>query len=339
MYNLKRNIIRAIRSAAIGAAALVGLSGCQSAIYDDLDPCPEGVVLRFVYDYNMEFANAFPSQVDCLTLLVYDAAGRLVETRTETSSVLADENYRMTLDLPAATYHFVAYGGMACPESTFHFVSQPAAGSQLHDLSVAMNTDCVDADPGKDLHPLFYGDLDLTVKPGQTDYTAGNVYMMKDTNNLRILLQNVDGTPVDPADFTFRITDDNTLLSWQNAVIPTASGNTYHPWATGQVGAGETEDGDDALLAFAEFSTSRLIAGAPARLVIDNARTGEQVLSVPLINYLLLLKSLHFDSMGSQEFLDRESRWNMILFLSGGRWVDTRIVINDWIVRLNNAEL
>ena len=60
---------------------------------------------------------------------------------------------------------------------------------------------------------------------------------------------------------------------------------------------------------------------------------------MPLINYLLLLKSLHFDSMGSQEFLDRESRWNMILFLSGGRWVDTRIVINDWIVRLNNAEL
>ena len=149
MYNLKRNIIRAIRSAAIGAAALVGLSGCQSAIYDDLDPCPEGVVLRFVYDYNMEFANAFPSQVDCLTLLVYDAAGRLVETRTETSSVLADENYRMTLDLPAATYHFVAYGGMACPESTFHFVSQPAAGSQLHDLSVAMTPTAWTPTPAK----------------------------------------------------------------------------------------------------------------------------------------------------------------------------------------------
>lgn len=339
MYNLKRNIIRAIRSAAIGVAALVGLTGCSSLINDDLAPCPEGVVLRFVYDYNMEFANAFPSQVDCLTLLVYDAQGRLVETRTETSSVLADENYRMILDLPAATYHFVAYGGMACPESTFHFVEQPAAGSLLRNLSVAMNTDCVDADPGKDLHPLFYGDLDLTIDPKAMDYTAGTVYMMKDTNNLRILLQNVDGTPVDPADFTFRITDNNTLLDWQNAVVPTTAGITYHPWATGQAGGGTTEDGDDALLAFAEFSTSRLIAGNPARLVIDNNQTGEQVLSVPLINYLLLLKSLHFDSMSSQEFLDRESRWNMILFLSGGRWVDTRIVINDWIVRLNNAEL
>ncbi len=60
MYNLKRNIIRAIRSAAIGAAALVGLSGCQSAIYDDLDPCPEGVVLRFVYDYNVSLPTHSP---------------------------------------------------------------------------------------------------------------------------------------------------------------------------------------------------------------------------------------------------------------------------------------
>ena len=273
MYNLKRNIIRAIRSAAIGTAALVGLTGCSSLINDDLAPCPEGVVLRFVYDYNMEFANAFPSQVDCLT------------------------------------------------------------------LPVAMNADCIDADPGKDLHPLFFGDLDLTVDPDATDYTAGTVYMMKDTNSIRILLQNVDGTPVDPADFTFEITDNNTLLSWQNAVVPTAGGITYHPWATGQAGAGETEEGDDAILAFAEFSTSRLIAGSNARLVINSVADGHPVLSIPLVNYLLLLKSLHFDSMGSQEFLDRESRWNMILFLDNGRWIDTRIVINDWIVRLNNADL
>ncbi len=43
-------------------------SSCES-IYEDLDPCPQGLRLRFVYDYNMEFANAFPSQVECLTVL------------------------------------------------------------------------------------------------------------------------------------------------------------------------------------------------------------------------------------------------------------------------------
>ncbi len=338
MYNLKRNILSALCSATVGIAAISGLASC-SIINDDLDPCPQGVELRFVYDYNMEFANAFPSQVDCLTLLVYDAQGKLVDIKTETSSVLADENYRMTLDLPAATYHFVAYGGMACTKPTFHFVDQPAVGSSLQQLAVSMDADCIDADPGVDLHPLFFGDLDLTIDPQALSYTPATLYMMKDTNNIRILLQNVNGSPVDPADFIFTITDNNTLLNWDNAVVPTPSGITYHPWATGQASAGTTTANQEALLAFAEFSTSRLMTGSQARLLIKKATTQEEVISIPLVNYLLLLKSLQFDKMGSQEFLDRESRWSMIFFLQEGRWLDTSIVINDWTVRLNNAEL
>ncbi len=76
-----------------------------------------------------------------------------------------------------------------------------------------------------------------------------------------------------------------------------------------------------------------------ARLTISAAENGESVLSIPIINYLLLLRSQQFASMGNQEFLDREHRWNVILFLADGRWIDTRIVINDWIVRINNAEI
>lgn len=338
MYNLKHNILSALCSATVGIAAISGLASC-SIINDDLDPCPQGVELRFVYDYNMEFANAFPSQVDCLTLFVYDAQGKLVETKTETSSVLADENYRMTLDLPAATYHFVAYGGMACDKPTFHFVDQPTVGSSLQQLEVSMNADCIDADPGVDLHPLFFGDLDLTIDPKALTYTPATLYMMKDTNDIRILLQNVNGTPVDPDDFVFTITDNNTLLNWDNDVVPTQSGITYYPWITGQGTIGETTDDQKAVLAYAEFSTSRLIDGSGALLVIRKAQTQEEVLSIPLINYLLMLKSLHFEKMKAQEFLDRESRWNMIFFLQEGRWLDTHIVINDWEVRLNNAEL
>lgn len=62
-------------------------------------------------------------------------------------------------------------------------------------------------------------------------------------------------------------------------------------------------------------------------------------MSIPLVNYLLLLRSQQYETMGNQEFLDREHRWNMILFLEHGRWIDTHIVINDWIVRINHAEL
>ena len=89
------------------------LSSCES-IYEDLSPCPHGVSLRFIYDYNMEYANAFPKKVDCLTLLIYDGKGDYVGTRTVMGPELQDETYRMQLDLEPGTYRFVAYGGMAC---------------------------------------------------------------------------------------------------------------------------------------------------------------------------------------------------------------------------------
>lgn len=325
---------------ALAAVSMAGMAGC-GAINDDLPPCPEGVNLRFVFDYNMEFANAFPSQVDCLTLLVYDAAGNYVTTRTETSSVLADEDWRMTIDLPAGqTYHFVAYGGMECEKSTFHFVTPPAAGSTLAQLGVDMNALCVDANPGVDLHPLFFGDLDLNVPKGALDYTAGTVYMMRDTNTIRILLQNVDGTPCLASDYDFAITANNTSLAYNNDVVPTAAGNTYYPYDLGEASVGMVDvDDTEAILAYAEFSTSRLIDGSATRLTITDSMNGDNILSIPLVNYLLLLRSQHFSKMDPQEFLDREHRWNVILFLSNGRWLDTRIVINDWIVRINHAEL
>ena len=44
--------------------------------------------------------------------------------------------------------------------------------------------------------------------------------------------------------------------------------------------------------------------------------------------------------MGAQEFLDRESDWSLIFFLDqDGNWLRTQIVINDWVVRLNDMEL
>ena len=339
MKNLRNKFFRTIIGAAAFAASMTGFTSCD-AFKEDLPPCPEGVALRFVFDYNMEFANAVPSQVDCLTLLVYDAAGNYVTTRTETTSVLADENWRMNIDLPAGqTYHFVAYGGLECSQSTFSFVNTPAAGSSLNQLQVTMDADCIDADPGKDLHPLFFGDLDLAVPTGATDYTAGTVYMMRDTNTLRILLQNVDGTPCYASDFTFTLTDNNTLFNFDNNVIPTTDGIQYIPYYTGDVTPGLNGDGSDVVLAASEFSTSRFMETSNARLIIKNKANGNVVLSIPIINYLLLLRSQQYASMGDQEFLDREHRWNVILFLEHGRWVDTHIVVNDWNVRINHAEL
>ena len=298
-----RNIISSVICKALVALQMITLAACDSFIYNDLALCDEGLRLRFVYDYNMEFANAFPSQVDCLTLLVYDKDGNYIETRTETAAeMLSDENWRMTLDLPAGTYRLLAYGGMACADASFAF--------------------------------------EVTVPEESTSYTEATVKMMKDTNNVRIVLQHADGSTVDNTDFTFAVTADNTGFDWNNDVIPTAV-TSYCPWTRGQAVAGiDVDSGKEVEVAFAEFSTSRFMAGTGPRLEIRRAADGSEVLSIPLVNYLLLLKSQEFAWMGSQEFLDRESRWNMIFFLDrGNNWLKTQIVINGWVVRINDTEL
>ncbi|MDE6371452.1 MAG: FimB/Mfa2 family fimbrial subunit [Duncaniella sp.] len=332
----RRNIFSMLAVMAVMAFSAVMLPSCN-AIYDDLDPCPQGARLRFVYDYNMEFANAFPSQVDCLTLLVYDKDGKYVTSFTETSSVLSDKNWYLEFPLGPGEYHLQAWGGMSCPDASFAFNGQPSEMSMTA-LEVGIKPDCLTQPVGKALHHLFYGDLVLDIPASSTDYTEATVYMMKDTNNIRILLQNLNGTPANGDDFIFTITDDNTLLAYDNDVIPGHS-YTYYPWATGQAAAGLLDDNTQALLAYAELRTSRLIEGSGARLLIQRRSDSRTIVDIPIINFLLMLKSQEFSSMGSQEFLDRESRWNMIFFLDdSGVWLNTYIKINDWIVRVNNIE-
>lgn len=307
-------------------------------IHEDLMPCERGVSLRFVYDYNMEYANAFPSKVHCLTLYIYDGEGNYVGTRVEKTDVLKDENYRMKIDLEPGDYSMVAYGGVACENRSFTVIDEPVdAADKLTALSVLMSHNELASD--KLLHDFFYGKLDVTVE--EDKYKDETVYMMKNTNNIRIILQQMNGMPVSDKDFTFRIVnDDNTLFAYDNSLIENGA-VTYTPWAQGQRTVGDGGEGTGTVtVAYAEFSTSRLTVGNHPRLVITNNETGEDVLNIPLNDYLLLLKSDRYADMADQEYLDRENEWSMILFLDENHlWVDAQIIINDWVVRLNNITM
>ena len=341
MQSRKRNIISQYVSVVLGAMlATVALSSCER-IFEDLDPCPHGVSLRFVYDYNMEFANAFPKQVDCLTLYIYDDKDNYVDTKIVTGEELQDEDYRMTLDLEKGNYHFVAYGGLACDKSSFSLLQTPAADSKRTDLRTAMDADCLTVPERRNLHDMFWGQLTLATADL---YSEGTVKMMKNTNSIRIVLQNVDGTSVKVDDFDFEIIDDNTLFNYDNDLLPNGD-ITYIPWAKGQAQTGVSIVGPDQVVprpvevAYAELSTSRLMTKNSPRLLVKRHEDAETVIDFPLNNYLLLMRSDRYSDMGDQEYLDRESRWTLYFFLQAGIWLQTRIVVNDWVVRINDIEM
>ncbi|THG55506.1 hypothetical protein E5981_17590, partial [Bacteroides faecichinchillae] len=268
--------------------------------------------------------------------------GNYVDTKIVTGTELQDENYRMTLDLEEGSYHFVAYGGLACEEKTFSVLQEPSLGNMYTDLCVGMDIHRISAPipAERRLHNMFWGELTLT----STElYNEGTVKMMKNTNNIRIVLQQLNGKPVHAEDFEFAITDDNTLFGYDNDLI--ANGTiTYLPWASGEAiagisGNGENE-GEPVIVAYSEFSTSRLMTKNSPKLVIKLKDDGKEIVNIPLNDYLLLLKSELYAKMKPQEFLDRESVWSLVFFLgSDMNWIRTHIKINDWIVRINNAEM
>lgn len=314
---------------------MVALTSCEP-ILDYPDPCPQGLRLRFVYDYNREKANAFPSQVSCLTLLVYDSEGNYVTTVTETSGVLADEDWRMELPLPPGDYSLRAWGGMACSETSFEFSENPAMAPEDL-LEVFLRPECLTRPTGTNLHHLFYGTLRISVPEKSTSLTEGTVKMMKDTNNIRILLCNLDGTPCDGRDFDFTIEADNTRLAYDNAVIP--SGMTqYLAWHRGSAQAGLLDNGSPYMFGVGELSTSRIMVGSGDKLIVTAAADGRKIIEVPIAKVLLLMKSQDswFESWGDQEFLDRVSDWQLTFFLDRGVWLDTVIKIEDWTVRVND---
>lgn len=348
---------RGFLSALLCLAACLPMA-CDSVIYDDLQQC--GVRMRFVYDYNMEKANALPAQVDCLTVLVYDAEGRYVDRYTATRAELSDENYRMRLPLAPGQYQLVAYGGMECSDATFAFTTDPAA-TPMTDRKVRITTEENGISSGQ-LHNLFYGALSFEV-PLQDTETAMREYkveMLKNTNNIRVMLQHLNGAPAVASDFNFEIVDDNVLFDYANRLIPT-SPMAYQPWISGEADVGLNPSGTTTQVAYAELSTSRLVwrgnapsgtsmrvpQGTPGGqssvetplLRITNAASGTVVVEIPLINYLVLAKSEAHADMSPQEFLDRISEWNLTFFLDEkGVWLDAYIKVNDWVVRKNDID-
>ena len=127
-------------------------------------------------------------------------------------------------------------------------------------------------------------------------------------------------------------------MNYENDIVTTTP-STYWPWIKGNSEVGLTEDGEQATVAWAELSTGRFVMGNPTTLLITKKSDGTELVRLPLLNILLLYKSERpeLSSSTPQNYLDRESRWNMTFFLTdNGRWINTKIVINDWIVRINN---
>ena len=249
----------------------------------------------------------------------------------------------MDVEILPGEYDLLAWceGESLVPEAVSFAIGDGTAMSDFN-ASLPLSGTAPSLSSNSDIHRLFHGiatDVEFPEHWGTT--TVGPVYLTRDTNHLSVLLQNVDGNPLDASEFDFAISGKNNRLGWNNDVLSTSDSFIYTPWSVEQTYSSfDRPDArgtiDDSLLpagVLAEFTTSRLMADMPQRLTVTRRSTGEEVLSIPLIDYLLLVKGKYNKIEGDQNYLDCYDDYTMMFFLSEGMtWVKTKIYINGWRV-------
>ncbi|MCM1256218.1 MAG: FimB/Mfa2 family fimbrial subunit [Duncaniella sp.] len=343
-----------MQKALFATIAFLGLTGCNGLIYDDEGDCDPYFKVRFRYDYNMKFADAFSAEVEEVSLYVIDDnTGRVVWSQHESGEVLKQDGYLMDVDVAPGTYSLVAWCGKG-HRSSFEVNKSDVAKElrcRLTDREIGVTPE--DGDHARNyLENLYHGKLTAQVFPSSQGVHIYEVSLKKNTNNVHVVLQHLSGEPIKDGDFHFSVTDENGHMDWDNSLIADRP-LTYHAWdvRTGTAGVFDPNQPDFAepqswanvltpsraaivsvSCAMAEISMARLMEEhRESALLHIHDKEGNEVVRLPLIDYFLLVKGQYRKEMSNQEFLDRQDEYNMMLFLDeDNRWVEMRINIQSW---------
>ena len=319
-------------------------SSCDSAIYDYEGDCSVNYQVKFRYDMNMKFADAFPNAVKSVKLFVFDQSGTLVAMEEETDASklskldeLGNPGYFMPLNVKPGTYDLSAWGGLGNQDS-FELLGNPTIGvTKKADIQAKMKR--TDAVVDKDLNPLFHGMITSVTLPDEPGWHTTIVPLMKNTNNIRIVLQQLSGENVDINKFELTLTDDNGWMAYDNSLVEDEM-LTYKPWHTSTgMAVIEYSETIEVAAGIFELTTGRLMANHRPILTLYNKETGEKVFSIPVADYALLVKGHYNEQMTDQEYLDRQDEYNMTFFLEGDKWASASVIINSWRIVINHSTI
>lgn len=339
--------------------AVMLMAACHNPVYDYEGDCSVTYNLRFVYDRNLKWADAFPSEVHSINLYAFNADGVFVKEFVANGEALDQPGYTMQLDLEPGDYQLVAWCGLndAGVANQSFAVTQPVAGqTSLEQLICSLNTKSDSLYPQYSdtrLNFLYHGALTVNLPDTHNGYVYDyTMSLTKDTNHVRVILQQLSGEDMQPEDFDFRIEDANGVMGHDNLLLGTDV-VTYKPWnvQSGVAGIGKGDAADSRALIYvsgviADLSVSRMVAGhhEDLMLTIYNAKNGTTVARIPIIQYALLSKDYYELAynhlMSDQEFLDREDEYVLTFFLDENkRWIDSYIYIQQWRIVLHDYEM
>ena len=328
--------IRKLALSSLGMLAVSAfmLTACDSTIYDYEGDCDPHFKVGFRYDMNMKFVDAFSTEVKSVSLYVFDSTGKFVKSFESTVDAMASNNYMMDVDLAPGKYSLLLKNTLK---------------RQAADDGTAVVGE---------IDQLYHGIANADF-PDEEGVHIAIVPLMKDTNRVKVVLQNLsEDSAMGVDDYKIFITAENGKLDYDNSLMADEL-LTYVPYYT-QEGAseiivttradedGEAEqpasDGKQYNLLMSEMNLSRMVKNwqTPYKLHITDA-DGNNIITVSLVELFLLVKGKEYQSMDDQEYLDREDDFNMTFFLySSGEddstYIGAEIIINNWKVVLQDVD-
>ena len=334
------------------AFASVVTACSDSFVYDYEGDCDPKYRVRFYYDHNLKFADAFGQEVDHVTLNVVDEQGRIVYTHRESGDELKADGYEVVLDgkLAPGNYRLQAWCGKGAEPGNASFAVHEA--TTLPELRCTLLPDAGRADApagaeGTDVHRpldrLFHGLTDTQTFPDEEGVHTYTVPLKKNTNSVKVVLQHLSGMPIDGNDFDFTIVADNARMDHDNSILPNDK-VTYHAWDIANGSAEITSEYQGMTGQFnatvAEFTIGRLMADQDVRLEARRIEDQRLVFSVNMVDLALMVRGNYNRQMDPQEYLDRQDDYNFVFFLDADyRWIDSFIYVNSWKIVFQNTAL
>jgi hypothetical protein len=291
---------------------------------EDLTIC--GVDVSFRYDHNMEGTDQFADSVTKVNLYVFNEAGRFVGHYEEKGPF--SDDFKMRIDLPAGTYHFVVWGDLG-EEYTVTPLTVPAL-SRANTLSDATLSLTSGTNGRVDTHPtgLYHGmrSNEEIVRPFGVEV---EIPLIKNTKKVTAVF---DGLPVSEGTvgnlvcrieamngnytFSHHLTGENRRLNYMPKLRTDFSGET-------------------SVVSF-DFVTMRLFANndCRSRLILEyypeNGAPMTELFNVSLTD---AIKEMYGDDVD----FDRRSNYELLFFASRGdipnyTFTDVTIKIGDWVV-------
>ena len=97
------NIWYHIRRLSVALTAFAALVSCNGFVYEQEEDCTVYYRVKFRYDMNLKFADAFAHEVKSIRLCAFDMEDELVWESSEQGEALAARDYVMTLPLDPGT--------------------------------------------------------------------------------------------------------------------------------------------------------------------------------------------------------------------------------------------